>query len=181
MGSFGEDAFQDSREVELLREAGCPENVIRHIFAVTRLALRIASKCGNKVDTELVRKGALLHDIGRSRSHGLDHAVIGAQIARQMGVAPAVVEIIKNHIGAGITREESAELGLPVDDYLPNTPEQKIVAYADNLIAGERETDFQEALERFKKMLGNGHPAVQRFIDLHEEIESWKTERAGQD
>lgn len=180
MELVGEDAFQDSREVKLLRKAGCPENVIRHIFAVTRLALQIASQCGDKVDAELVKRGALLHDIGRSQSHGLDHAIIGVEIARQMGVEPDVLEIIKNHVGAGITREESAELGLPVDDYLPKTPEQKIVAYADNLIAGERETDFHEAVERFKKMLGDRHPAVQRFIDLHEEIQSWKTARPRQ-
>jgi uncharacterized protein len=163
-------------ETELLRKAGCPENVIRHAEAVTRLALRIAAEVRINLDTSLIRKGALLHDIGRSRTHGIAHALEGVRIAREMGLDGPVIGIIRNHIGAGISRDEARVLGLPEDDYMPATPEEKIVACADNLIMGEQEVSFETALERFREMLGEGHPAVERFIRLHEEIEGWKAE-----
>ncbi len=164
----------DDKELELLRRAGCPERVIRHVLAVKDLAMRIADEVRIPVDRELVRKGALLHDIGRARTHGITHAVAGAETARALGLDERVVSIIERHIGAGITPEEARSLGLPAGDFVPRTPEEKIVAYADNLIRGEEETGFEEALEDFRRIPGIGREAVERFIRLHEEIEQWK-------
>jgi len=157
-----------------LKRLGCSERVIRHILAVKEVALRIADEVRVPVDRELVRMGALLHDIGRARTHGIEHAVVGAGMAREMGVDERIVRIIERHIGAGITADEARALGLPDKDFVPRTPEEKIVAYADNLIKGDRETGFEEALEDFRRIPGIGEPAVERFIRLHEEIEQWK-------
>jgi uncharacterized protein len=62
---------------------------------------------------------------------------------------------------------------LPEKDYLPMTPEEKIVSYADNLISGVREMPFYEALDRFKRILGPGHEGVELFIKQHHEIQAW--------
>ncbi|VAX33413.1 Uncharacterized metal-dependent phosphohydrolase MJ0778 [hydrothermal vent metagenome] len=166
--------MEDKKDIELLKRLGCSDRVIEHILAVKRVALRIADETSIPVDRELVRMGALLHDIGRARTHGIEHAVVGAEMAREMGVDERIVRIIERHIGAGITADEARALGLPDKDYVPQTPEEKIVAYADNLVKGNRETGFEAALEEFRNIPGIGKPAIERFIRLHEEIEQWK-------
>ena len=158
----------------ILKEAGCAENVIAHILAVKNSAMRIASELKVPVNKELLLTGAMLHDIGRARTHGIEHAVAGVDIARKLGFSESVLNIIERHIGAGISREEAGKLGLPEKDYIPQTVEEKLVAYADNLLNGDREVSFEESLERFKKVLGPEHPAIKRYIELHNEIESWK-------
>ena len=52
-------------EIELLKKENTPENVIEHSKAVCRKAMKIASNFED-ADLELIREGALLHDIGRS-------------------------------------------------------------------------------------------------------------------
>ncbi len=166
--------MEDKKEIELLKNVGCSDRVIEHILAVKRVALRIADESSIPVDRELVRMGALLHDIGRARTHGIEHAVIGAEMARELGMDERIVRIIERHIGAGITADEARVLGIPGKDYVPQTPEEKIVTYADNLIKGIRETSFETAFEGFRNIPGIGKPAIERFIRLHEEIEQWK-------
>jgi len=158
----------------VLAEIGCDEQVQEHILAVRELALKIADSIKVPVDRTLIELGAIYHDIGRAKTHGIEHAIVGAEMARQRALPEAVVAIIEKHIGAGITKEEARQLGLPEKDYIPETLEEKIVAYADNLINGSKVVSFDEALERFKAVLGAEHPAVERFIRMHQEIESLK-------
>jgi uncharacterized protein len=75
--------------LQLLRKSGCRENVIRHVEAVSALAVEIGEACRKKgfsVDLELVEIGGLLHDIGRAKTHSVHHAVLGADIARSFGL-----------------------------------------------------------------------------------------------
>ena len=164
----------EEKIVELLKNAGCAEEVIKHILAVKDVAMKIASEVKVPVDRELVFLGAMLHDIGRSVTHSIKHALEGVRIASELGFDDRVLKIIERHIGAGISREEAKALGLPPKDYIPQSPEEKIVAYADNLLNGHKVVSFEESLERFKKVLGEEHPAIKRYIELHNEIESWK-------
>jgi uncharacterized protein len=74
-----------SREqaIQLLRDNKCSPKVIKHCKAVAELALETAEKCkknGLNVNLDLVEIGALLHDIGRSKTHSVHHAVVGAEI-----------------------------------------------------------------------------------------------------
>ena len=122
-------------EIELLKKENTPENVINHCKAVYKKAMKIASNFDN-VNVDLIKKGALLHDIGRSKTHGITHAIEGVKIAKKYGYSEDVLNIIERHIGAGITKEEAIGLGLPEKYYMPQTLEEKIVAHADNLISG---------------------------------------------
>ncbi|MBZ3935638.1 HDIG domain-containing metalloprotein [Methanimicrococcus blatticola] len=130
-----------SREeaIQILKDEGCEEKVIQHCITVADTALEIARRNierGHQVDMELVEIGGLLHDLGRAKTHGMDHAIIGVELAKKHGIEKPVLEIIKKHIGAGVTREEAAYFGLPDDDYFPRTWEEKIVAHADNMVKG---------------------------------------------
>jgi uncharacterized protein len=120
----------------LLVRAGCDPSVIAHARAVTVLALLFAKS--PVVNRDLVRAGAMLHDIGRGMTHGIDHAQRGAGLARSLGLDPRVVSIIERHIGAGMTADECSLWGLAPRDCVPRTIEEKIVANADNLVQGDR-------------------------------------------
>jgi uncharacterized protein len=161
------------QDVEVLINAGCSTDIVAHCTAVSNAALSLARKIKTTVDRELVRQGGLFHDIGRARTHGVGHAIAGAEIARELGFSTQLELIIERHIGAGITATEAARLGLPRKDYLPLTNEEKIVSYADNLTNGVREMPFYEALERFKNILGPDHEGVELFIKQHHEIQGW--------
>ncbi len=94
-------------------------------------------------------------------------------MAREHGYLEEVAKIIERHIGAGITVEEAREMGLPPRDYVPSTPEEKIVSYADNLTTGSGLSSFESGLEAFKKVLGEDHPAIEKFMAQHREIQDW--------
>ncbi|MEM4733964.1 MAG: TIGR00295 family protein [Candidatus Bathyarchaeia archaeon] len=158
--------------LRLLRESGCSENVIKHCEAVAELAVEIAENCinkGIKVDLKLVEIGALLHDIGRSKTHSVHHAVAGAQIAQTLGLPEPIIAIIKRHVGGGITAKEARKLGWPKDVYTPQTIEEKIIAYADKLIEGARRVPIDETLKKLSND-GLSPSAIARIQMLHEEM-----------
>ncbi|MEO5356195.1 MAG: TIGR00295 family protein [Nitrospirae bacterium YQR-1] len=163
----------DENEIALLRAANVAGNVIEHCLSVKEKAVEIAGRVKIYVNSEIIRVGALLHDIGRGKTHGLDHAFVGAEMAKELGLQAEIVKIIQRHIGAGLPKEEAVSLGLPPCNYIPETPAEKIVSYADNLTTGSKIVDFEAALARFKKILGQDHPAIMRFILQHREITSW--------
>jgi uncharacterized protein len=159
----------------LLQEAGCCQRVIDHCINVTRIALRLAEELKNQgleVDLALVEAGALLHDLGRSETHGITHGVLGGRIARQLGLPEALARIIERHIGAGIPQDEANEIGLPQGNYVPETLEEKIVAYSDKLVEGDREVEYNVTITKFAHELGHDHPALERMRTLHEEMTS---------
>ncbi len=156
-------------EIELLKKENTPENVIDHCKAVYKKAMEIAANFDD-VDEDLIRKGALLHDIGRSKTHGITHAIAGVEIAREYGYSQDVLNIIERHIGAGITEEEAVKLGLPEKSYIPQTLEEKIVAHADNLISGSREVDIDFVIEKWKRSIEDSDDNIERLIKLDNEL-----------
>ena len=156
-------------EIELLEKENTPKNVIDHCKAVYLKAMEIAANFDD-VDEELIRKGALLHDIGRSKTHGITHAIEGVEIAKRYGYSQDVLNIIERHIGAGITEEESIELGLPQKSYIPQTLEEKIVAHADNLISGSEEVDIDFVIKKWKRNIKDSDDNIERLIKLDNEL-----------
>ena len=157
--------------IELLHKNNCPPQVISHCIAVADIAVEIASKLqrnGQSINIELVEVGALLHDIGRSKIHTIDHAIVGAQIANSVGLPETVIKIIKRHVGAGITLEEAKELGWPRDVYTPETLEEKVVSYADKLIDNSKLVPIETEIKRLQKK--DKIQAAERVRKLHQEI-----------
>ncbi len=152
-------------EIEILKKEKTPQNVIEHSIAVCKKALDI-SKNFPEADKDLIRKGALLHDIGRSKTHGIGHAVEGRKIAQRYNYPPEVLNIIERHIGAGITEEESSLLGIPEKSYVPITIEEKIVAHADNLISGTEEVDIDFVIKKWESRMENPKENIKRLIEL---------------
>lgn len=153
----------------MLKKENTPENVIEHCRAVCLKAMKIAANFDD-ADKDLIKTGALLHDIGRSKTHGIDHAVVGAQIAEEYGYSEDVRNIIERHIGAGITKEESVKLGLPEKSYVPQTIEEKIVAHADNLISGNEEVDIDYVIVKWRRRIEDPEENIKRLIELDNEL-----------
>ena len=106
----GEDALLavqiDGVEPELVRTLGTlryrtsyGQNVLGHLVESAHIAGMMAAELG--VDPDLVKRSALLHDIGKALSHELpgSHAAIGAEFARRHGESPEVVHAIEAHHG----------------------------------------------------------------------------------
>jgi uncharacterized protein len=159
--------------LDILSKAGCSEGVIAHCKTVSKFAVKIAkafSKKGYDVNVHLVEVSGLLHDIGRSKTHGVNHALVGAQIARSFNLPDSIVHIIERHAGGGISKEEAKLLGWPAKDYLPRTLEEKIVCYADKRVEGLRTVSIERAFKPYIANLGKNHPAIDRIKKLHAEI-----------
>lgn len=163
------------KALSLLLKVGCSRKVVEHCKAVETVAVQIAKACEKKginVNVQLVQIGALLHDIGRSKTHSVDHVVVGMEIAESLGLPGTVVSIIGCHVGGGITVDEAKRLGWPVKDYLPRTLEEKIVAYADKLIEGLRRVPVERTIGKLSRDLGETHSSIERVKRLHAEISS---------
>ena len=119
--------------------------------------------------------GALLHDIGRfvypppGRDNGVRHGLAGADILRNEGVDEEVALICERHVGIGLTASdiEVQKLPLPKKDYVPLSPEEKIVAYADNLAIGNVEGTEKMVEQRFSMEIGPEYgERVRKFHEM---------------
>jgi len=160
--------------LRILREEGCKVSVIQHVCTVKSIAEEMAKRSG--ADLKLVRAGALLHDVGRSRTQGVMHVAESARIARQRGLPEELVRVIERHVAAGLTQREAKGLGLPDGNYMPETLEEKIVCHADNLVKGPSGTQTLE--EALSEIVRRGYPVTaERMRAMHTEL----SERCGID
>ena len=94
------------------------------------------------INREIVRAGALLHDIGTYSlysSSGFDetkyltHGIRGEVLLTQEGIDSRIARIASHHTGVGIRRSEIRKRNLPLPDadFLAETIEQELVMYAD--------------------------------------------------
>ncbi len=172
------------QEILILKNAGCPEEAVLHSIEVAKKALEIASRIKIPVDKKLVARGAVLHDLGKAKTYGMEHGEIGAKMAADLGLEQEIQDIIRKHIRGGLTAPEAIELGLPVLDYTIRTVEEKIIIYADRMVdiytdgivpdANEQmaEDRFAEILKGYRKY-GKNETTLQRYLSLHEEIHGW--------
>ena len=161
--------------IELLKRLKIPLSIRRHSEKVADKAIEIARKIKKvKVDMDLIEIGALLHDIGRTKTHSFKHALIGGKILRQRGFSEKLARICETHILGGLDREDAKKLGLPEKDYLPVTIEEKIICLADKHMAGTREVSIQERFNRWFSKYGKTtllEKSKRRIEKIQKEIE----------
>jgi uncharacterized protein len=135
-------------EVRALHERYAPSQealdlVLTHCEIVCGIAEQLAARTDLPLDTDLVRVGALLHDIGVYRLHDqagrlghhhyIRHGVLGYEILQQEGYPERLRRFCSCHTGVGLTRRDirDQELPLPEADYLAESIEEQLVMYAD--------------------------------------------------
>ncbi|MDH4161122.1 MAG: HDIG domain-containing protein [Nitrospirota bacterium] len=170
-------------DIDVLRTAGMSEEDITHSVQVAEKALEIAGRIhNNEIDQELVGKGALFHDLGKAKTHEMEHGKIGAELGCRLGLSREICDIMEKHIRGGLTESEARELGLPVKDYTLSRLEERIVIYADRLVdiiydgiaavKAERDAEdrFEEILRAYPKY-GKNEVTLTRYLGYHREIQ----------
>ena len=129
--------------------------LLKHSCQVRGKALEIlrGPAAALQLEAETVAAGALLHDLGIGRCHAPDilctgtepyisHGIIGAQMLREYGASHGIdlekyARICERHTGTGLTKADirRQHLPLPEQDYLPETPEEKLICLADKFFS----------------------------------------------
>ena len=114
------------------------QNVLRHSTEVAHFAGMIAEELG--LNADIAKKGALLHDIGKSIDHEVagSHVDIGRKILKKYGVSDIIIRAMEAHH----------------EEYPFSIPEAYVVAAADALSAA-RPGARRDTLENYIKRLGD--------------------------
>jgi uncharacterized protein len=170
-------------DIDILRKTGMSDDDVTHSVHVAEKALEIARFIGgNSIDQELVGRGALFHDLGKTRTHEMEHGRIGAELGKTIGLSDEITSIMEKHIRGGLTEPEARELGLPVKDYTLRRIEERIIIYADRLVDIIHDgivtvESEQDAEERFEDILrayhkyGKNQITLDRYLGYHREIQ----------
>jgi len=138
--------------IEIMKFLGLPKNIINHELAVMRKARDLAHNITKiEVDIELVKIGALMHDIGRCVLHSMAHGPVGGDIIRKLGFKSSekLAKIVERHLLAGISADEAKKLDLPERNYIPETIEEKLVCFSDKLHSGTRKVTIEKRFQRW--------------------------------
>lgn len=137
-------------EIEALHHRYAPnqdafEAVYIHCQIVWDIArqLMIDSSSRFSVDEELVKVGALLHDIGVYRLYNsqgkvdqanyIRHGILGEDVLKEAGFDEVMCRFASRHTGVGLSKNDIVlqKLPLPPQDFLAETDEELLVMYAD--------------------------------------------------
>ena len=149
---------------------------MRHSRDVTRRALQIVDAHPELgADRQLVEEAAMLHDIGIVRRnapgiycHGtepyLRHGMIGAAMMREEGY-DRHARVCERHTGAGLSLHDitSQDLPLPHQDFLPETPEEKVICYADKFYSKSNLQKVKTQEQAEKSLAKFGQEGLARF------------------
>jgi len=131
--------------------------LLEHGEAVKRKALEIAEKVSDLgPDVEFIKEASMLHDIGiiYTNSPGLGcygkepyiaHGYLGRRLLEEEGL-PLHGLVAERHVGAGITKKDIKEKGLPLPlrDMIPVSLEEKIICVADKFFSKNRNYHTKE-------------------------------------
>lgn len=128
------------------------DSVWTHCHIVRRIALQVAENW-YPTNKELIDIGALLHDIGVYRLYKdgvldetkyITHGLLGYELLKEEGLDEVVCRFALLHTGVGITSDDvkKNKLPLPIRDYIPETDEEKIVAFADKFHSKDEPPTF---------------------------------------
>ena len=136
------------------------QNVLRHLIESAHIAGIMASELG--LDPALLRRGTLLHDIGKALTHEVEgsHALIGAEIARRYGEPEDVVHAIEAHHNEVEVRTVEA-----------------VLTQAADAISGSRPGARRESLEAYVKRLER----LEEIASAHEGVEKVFAMQAGRE
>lgn len=142
-----EDAFR------LLSSYGSDKPWVRHCVAVSRVAERLATIIAKKqqIDARLLTVGALLHDIGRYKTQDpILHGVEGYRLLSELGHHSEAF-ICASHVLCGLAGHEAVTYGLPAQDFIPRTLEEKLIPLIDSVVEHDQPTTLEQRCTSISK------------------------------
>ncbi|WP_017594580.1 ribonuclease Y [Nocardiopsis potens] len=131
------------------------QNVLEHLVESAHLAGMMAAELG--MAPASVKRGALLHDIGKALTHEVEgsHAVIGAEIARRYGESDDVVHAIEAHHNEVEVRTVEAVLTQAADAISGGRP-------------GARRESLEAYVERLQRLeeIARSNPGVEKVFAM---------------
>jgi len=126
------------------------QNILKHSKEVAYIAEALARELW--MDTNLIKKGGLLHDIGKALDHDIEgtHPEIGAKLWRKYNLHPKIIDMIENH------HEDAMSISL----------EAAIVQVAD-AISSVRPWARREVIEQYIKRIQEMEALVQSFSGVN--------------
>ena len=131
------------------------QNVLKHLVESAHIAGVMAAELG--IDPTLVKRGALMHDIGKALTHEVEgsHALIGAELARRLKEPPQVVHAIESHHGEVEQRTIEAVLAQTADAISGGRP-------------GARRESIEQYIKRLERLeeICESHPGVAKVFAM---------------
>jgi ribonuclease Y len=122
------------------------QNILEHSKEVAHLAGMMAAEL--KLDVNMTKRGALLHDVGKVLTHEHDgtHVQLGVEMATKYGEHPTVINCIAAH-----------------HDDVPHESPVSVIVQAADAISGSRPGARREAFETYVKRLGDLEKLASEF------------------
>jgi len=151
------------------------QNVLKHLVETAHLAGVMAAEL--HIDPQLVKRGALLHDIGKALSHEVEgsHALIGAELARRYGEHEDVVHAIEAHHNEVEPRTIEAVLTQAADAISggrPGARRESLESYVQRLERLEEIASAYEGVEKVFAMQAGRELRVMVLPDVVDDIQA---------
>jgi ribonucrease Y len=151
------------------------QNVLKHLVESAHLAGIMAAELG--MDVPLLKRCALLHDIGKALTHEVDgsHALIGAEVARRYGEHEDVVHAIEAHHNEVEVRTVEAVLTQAADAISggrPGARRESLEAYVARLERLEEIAMTHEGVDKVFAMQAGREVRVMVLPDVVDDIQA---------
>lgn len=156
--------------------------VFTHCQIIWELAEQLIQKSSLPVNSELVKVGCLLHDVGVYRlylpngeidhANYIKHGTEGYALLKEEGFDEQLRRFASNHTGVGLTKKEIEEdkLPIPPSDYFAENPEERLTMYADKFHTKTTPPKFMTADTYAKKLEKFGEEKVAHFRQFQNEL-----------
>jgi ribonucrease Y len=151
------------------------QNVLKHLIESAHLAGIMASEL--RLDATLLKRCALLHDIGKALTHEAQgsHAIIGAEIARKYGENDDVVHAIEAHHNEVEVRTIEAVLTQAADAISGSRPgarRESLESYVQRLERLEQIASSYDGVEKVFAMQAGREVRVMVLPDQIDDIQA---------
>jgi uncharacterized protein (TIGR00295 family) len=148
-----QEMLSRQESIRILSEYGQNADWTKHCFAVANAAENVGhileKRCA--INCTFLWSAALLHDIGRYKTHDpLLHGVEGYRLLSKLGHEQEA-NICASHILYGLNAADAGQLGLPNQDFMPQTIEEKLVPLIDFLIEFDQPTTLNNRFSSLRK------------------------------
>ena len=147
---------------------------IKHCFAVSSLATYLSNIFTSRypVNIEFIRTASLLHDIGRFKTHDpIMHGVEGYKLLAELGYADEAF-ICASHILYGLNSSEAEQYGLPRNDFIPISFEERLIPLVDFLVEHDRPVLLRERFEHLRNRNRNNNEFLSRVDKAEQKAEA---------